>query len=67
VGVVIGGVARRGLAAQARVKDSHGRSHYLMVEPDMDDEVFGRGHAGLDRQQGGRLLSLHCQPPSHLM
>ncbi len=43
VGVVVTGSARRGLAAQARVKDVHGRSHYLMVEPDVDDEVFQEG------------------------
>lgn len=42
-GVISGGVARRGLAAQARVKDSHNRTHYLMVEPDVDDEVFDDG------------------------
>lgn len=42
-GVISGGVARRGLAAQARVKDSHGRTHYLMVEPDVDDEIFDDG------------------------
>lgn len=43
VGVIVTGAARRGLAAQARVKDAHGRSHYLMVEPDLDDEVFEEG------------------------
>jgi hypothetical protein len=42
-GVVAGGIARRGWAAQARVRDSHGRTHYLMVEPDVDDEVFDDG------------------------
>ncbi|WP_374565211.1 YqiJ family protein [Ideonella sp.] len=42
-GVISGGAARRGMAGQARVKDSHGRSHYLMVEPDVDDEVFDDG------------------------
>ena len=31
------------MAAQARVKDAHGRTHYLMVEPDVDDEVFEEG------------------------
>jgi hypothetical protein len=42
-GVVSAGSARRGLAAQARVRDAHGRTHYLMVEPDLDDEVFDEG------------------------
>ncbi|MCK6395913.1 YqiJ family protein [Zoogloea sp.] len=43
VGVIVGGTARRGFAAQARVRDAHGRSHYLMVEPDLDDDVLDEG------------------------
>lgn len=42
-GVVATGTARRGVAAQARVRDSRGRTHYLMVEPDIDDDVFEEG------------------------
>jgi hypothetical protein len=42
-GVVTGGQARRGYAAQARVRDAHGRTHYLMLEPDIDDEIFEPG------------------------
>jgi len=43
VGVIVGGTARRGFAAQARVRDGLGRSHYLMVEPDLDDDVLEDG------------------------
>jgi Protein of unknown function (DUF1449) len=42
-GVISGGQARRGLAAQSRVRDGHGRIHYLMVEPDMDDDILEDG------------------------
>ena len=42
-GVVTGAAARRGLAGQARVRDVHGRAHWLMVEPDLDDEEFPDG------------------------
>jgi hypothetical protein len=42
-GVITGGVARRGLAAQARVRDAHGRVHYLMIEPDLDEDVLDDG------------------------
>jgi hypothetical protein len=42
-GVVCTGVARSGLAAQVRVRDSFGRTHYLMVEPDIEGEVFEAG------------------------
>jgi hypothetical protein len=42
-GVICTGVSRRGLAAQARVRDGLGRTHYLMVEPDVDGDVFEEG------------------------
>lgn len=42
-GVLIGGTARTGLAGQVRVRDVHGRAHYLMVEPDLPDEEFPDG------------------------
>ena len=42
-GVISAGMARQGLAAQARVRDSHGRTHYLMVEPDVEGETFDQG------------------------
>lgn len=42
-GTISGAAAQRGVAGQARVKDNHGRTHYLRVEPDVDDEVFEDG------------------------
>ena len=42
-GVVIQGIARHGLAAQAKVRDSYGRAHYVMVEPDLIEETFAEG------------------------
>ncbi len=42
-GVVIQGIARDGMAAQAKVRDSHGRAHYVMVEPDLSEETFAEG------------------------
>lgn len=42
-GVVSAGIARQGLAAQARVRDAHGRTHFLLVEPDLADEQFEEG------------------------
>lgn len=42
-GVVARGVARKGLAAEAKVRDTHGYVHYVMVEPDLDDVVFEEG------------------------
>jgi hypothetical protein len=37
------GTARRGAPAEARLRDAFGRSHYVMVEPDRDEEVFPAG------------------------
>ncbi len=67
VGVVVGGVARRGLAAQARVKDSQGRSHYLMVEPDLDDVVFDEGTQVLIVRKAGALYRCIANPHPTLM
>lgn len=41
--LVTAGIAKPGLAAQARVRDQHGRTHYLLVEPDLADEEFEEG------------------------
>lgn len=67
VGVIISGEARRGFAAQARVKDSHGRSHYLMAEPDIDDEVFNEGTQVLIVRKAGAFYRCIANPHPTLM
>ena len=42
-GSVVTGTARTGMAAEVRVRDEHGRSHYLMLEPDVAGEMFEQG------------------------
>lgn len=42
-GVIITGTARAGMAAEVRVRDQYGNTHYLMVEPDLPEESFGQG------------------------
>ncbi|ABM38320.1 YqiJ family protein [Polaromonas naphthalenivorans] len=42
-GIVIQGIARDGMAAQAKVRDAHGHAHYVMVEPDLTEETFAEG------------------------
>jgi hypothetical protein len=42
-GVVITGTAKAGMAAEVKIRDQHGISHYLMVEPDLQDEEFEQG------------------------
>lgn len=67
VGVIVSGGARRGLAAQAKVKDGHGRSHYLMVEPDIDDEVFDEGTQVLIVRKAGAFYRCIANPHPTLM
>jgi hypothetical protein len=67
VGVVTAGAARRGLAAQARVRDALGRSHYLMVEPDIDDEVFEEGAQVLIVRKAGAFYRCIANPHPGLM
>ncbi|KPF69459.1 hypothetical protein IP84_06385 [beta proteobacterium AAP99] len=67
VGVIITGTARRGLGAQARVKDSHARSHYVMVEPDLDDEIFEEGAQVLIVRKAGAFYRCIANPHPALM
>lgn len=67
VGVIVSGGARRGMAAQARVKDSLGRSHYLMVEPDIDDEVFDEGAQVLIIRKVGAFYRCIANPHPTLL
>jgi len=67
VGVVTAGVARRGLAAQARVRDALGRSHYLMVKPDLEDEVFEEGAQVLIVRKAGAFFRCIANPHPGLM
>ena len=66
-GIVSAGAARRGLAAQARVRDAHGRTHYLMVEPDLDDEVFDEGAQILIVRKAGAFYRCIANPHPGLM
>jgi Protein of unknown function (DUF1449) len=67
VGVIVAGAAKRGLAAQARVKDSYGRSHYLMVEPDLDDEILDEGTNVLIVRKVGAFYRCIANPHPSLM
>ena len=53
VATIVLGTARTGSAAQARLRDKHGQTHYVMVEPDEDDEQFDAGEAVLIVSQQG--------------
>jgi hypothetical protein len=42
-GTIVLGEARAGSAAQARVRDGFGQTHYVLVEPDDPEETLGEG------------------------
>ncbi|TYT75464.1 YqiJ family protein [Desulfobotulus mexicanus] len=47
VAVITLGTAGKGSPAEAKTKDAHGKTHYFLVEPDQDDEIFKTGDAVL--------------------
>ncbi len=66
-GVISAGTARRGLAAQARVRDSFGRTHYLMIEPDVDDDIFEQGAQVLVVRKVGAFYRCIANPHPNLL
>lgn len=64
IAVVIRGEARHGAPAEAKLTDSHGLTHYLLVEPDLADAVFTTGDAVLlVREAGGRYRAIENPNP----
>jgi len=52
------GVARTGSPARARVKDVHGQTHYVMVEPhEASSEIHAGDEALLVRREGGQFFA----------
>lgn len=50
------GTAKAGSPAEAKVRDIHGTTHYLMVEPDSDDVEFATGSSALLIQKKGAVF-----------
>lgn len=53
---IVIGEARRGFPARARVRDVHGQSHYVMVEPSDDDVTLHTGATALLVRREGELF-----------
>lgn len=52
-GVIVTGAAATGSPAQARVRDGHGQTHYVMVEPEEEGGVLDQGEGvKLTRRRG---------------
>lgn len=55
VATIIRGRAKRGLPAEAKLKDMHGLTHWILVEPDEDSEEFAAGDEVIVVSQAGSL------------
>lgn len=56
VATVVGGQARAGRPAEARLEDADGTTHYLLVEPEQAGQVFGQGSEVLIVRQHGAVF-----------
>jgi Protein of unknown function (DUF1449) len=66
-GVVTQGTATRGHAAEVKVRDHLGRSHYLRVEPDVEGDEFAEGTAVLVvKKVGATYRGIHNPHPDLL-
>lgn len=66
-GLVVQGIARKGSAAQIKLKDMHGRTHYVLVEPDLPDETFEEGVSVLlVKKNGARYMGIRNPHPELL-
>lgn len=45
IAYIVLGRASLGKPAQAKLKDAHGQVHYIMIEPDIEGEIFEHGQA----------------------
>lgn len=53
------GTARRGSPARAQVRDAHGQTHYVMIEPQGDDQSLAAGETALlVRREGDIFIAL---------
>jgi hypothetical protein len=68
IGNIVIGTARAGKPAEARVRDEHGASHYVMVEPEEPDQVFESGASVLlvRHVSGRRFQAIHNPKPELL-
>jgi hypothetical protein len=68
VGTIVIGTARAGRPAEARVRDEHGATHYVMVEPEESEQSFAAGASILlvRHLSGRRFHAIHNPKPELL-
>jgi hypothetical protein len=68
VGTIVIGAATAGKPAEARLRDEHGGTHYVMVEPEETDESFETGASVLlVRHLSGRRFHAIRNPKPELL
>ena len=55
VATITRGIARKGVPAEAKLRDVHGQMHYVLVEPDVADEEFPLGSEVLLTNQSSAI------------
>jgi hypothetical protein len=65
VAVITLGVASSAAPAEGRVRDEHGQTHYVMVEPDIAGESFSAGsEVLLVKRAGARFFGIRNPSPA---
>lgn len=50
------GKAKKGSPAEAKIKDKYGQTHYFMVEPENEDDIFNQGDRVLISNQNQKVF-----------
>lgn len=67
IATITEGHASAGIAAQAKVRDQHGQTHHILVEPDMPQTILPEGeHVLLIRKVGARYTAIKNPHPEQL-
>lgn len=66
IAVITLGNARAGYPAEAKVRDQHGYSHYIQLEPDGPDDEFVQGDEVLLLSRQGSVYKAILNPNPHL-
>lgn len=63
---IMRGTAKKGMAAEGRLKDEYGQLHYVMVEPDNDEDTFNLGDKVLIVKRSGSIFKV-IAPPAEML
>jgi hypothetical protein len=65
-GDVMAGTGKRGTPVQIKLRDEHGQAHYVLVEPERDDETLSQGQSVLITARDGAIY-LAIKSPSQVL